>query len=353
MRFKKGTKVEVLSKDEVPSGSWLCAEIIRGKGHHYTVKYEGFQGDTGEAIVGRVSRKCVRPCPPALELAENWTPGEIVEVYQNFSWKMATVLKVLGKKCISVRLVGSSLEFQVSKFDIRVRQSWQDDKWFVVGKGSASCDNGKRFSAQLQKIDTKTKLSASIYYQPEKKELNNLESRPVSFKSLKRGRHSQVEAYAEPLPKLRAIENEGRCYRARVRNLSTPLNHVQNVSFPRDVPAEECIHASVNNRKTGIVDMDIERRKQNAAVGCSFGQNFKLNCPFEDLDSPYSDAESTCKRGYLERTYSPPTRRELATKIHRDKFEAHRCCFEMSAHDIGACHLSLDLDKGCHVHYGS
>lgn len=134
MRFKKGTKVEVLSKAEVPSGSWLCAEIIRGKGHHYTVKYEGFQGDTGEAIVGRVSRKSTRPCPPALELVENWAPGEIVEVYQNFSWKMATVLKVLGKKCISVRLVGSSLEFQVSKFDIRVRQSWQDDKWFVVGK---------------------------------------------------------------------------------------------------------------------------------------------------------------------------------------------------------------------------
>ncbi|CAK8563363.1 unnamed protein product [Lathyrus sativus] len=355
MRFKKGTKVEVLSKAEVPSGSWLCAEIIRGKDHHYTVKYEGFQGDTGEAIVGRVSRKSIRPCPPALELVANWTPGEIVEVYQNFSWKMATVLKVLGKKCISVRLVGSSLEFQVSKFDIRVRQSWQDDKWFVVGKGSATCDNGKRFSAQLLKIDTKTKLSASDYYQPEKEELNNLETRPVSFKTLKRGRHSQVEAYAEPLPKLRAIENEGRCYRARVRNPSTPLNHVHNISFPRDVPAEECIHA-VNNRRTGIVDMDIERRKQNAAVGCSFGQNFELNCadsvicsvgscsitsgnsyklqfpvsagPFEDVDSPYSDAESTCKRGYLEKTYSPPTRRELATKIHRLELHAYRCTIE-------------------------
>lgn len=134
MRFKKGTKVEVLSKAEVPSGSWLCAEIIGGKGHRYTVMYEGFRGAMDEEIVELVSKKSIRPCPPPLELVENWTPGDIVEVYQNFSWKMATVLKVLGKKYISVRLLGSSVEFQVSKFDIRVRQSWQDDKWFVVGK---------------------------------------------------------------------------------------------------------------------------------------------------------------------------------------------------------------------------
>lgn len=356
MRFKKGTKVEVLSKAEVPSGSWLCAEIIGGKGHRYTVMYEGFRGAMDEEIVELVSKKSIRPCPPPLELVENWTPGDIVEVYQNFSWKMATVLKVLGKKYISVRLLGSSVEFQVSKFDIRVRQSWQDDKWFVVGKGSASYDNGKRFSTQLQKLDTKTKRSALTYYQPEKEELNNRESCPVSFKTLKRGRHSQVEAYAEPLPKLRAIEDDGRCYKARVGNPPTPLKHVQNVSFPRHVPAEEYKHASVNNRKTGIVDMDLERRKQTAAVGCSFGQNFDSNfadsvtcsvgsCsitsgnsyklqfpvsagPFEDVDSSYSDAESTCKRGYMEATCSRPTRKELAMKIHRLELHAYRCTIE-------------------------
>lgn len=134
MRFKKGTKVEVLSKAEVPSGSWLCAEIICGNGHYYTVRYDGYQGAAGDAIVERVSRKAIRPCPPALGLTDNWSPGDVVEVFQNFSWKMATVLKVLGKKYVLVRLLGSSLEFQVSKFDIRVRQSWQDAKWILVGK---------------------------------------------------------------------------------------------------------------------------------------------------------------------------------------------------------------------------
>ncbi|GAU35972.1 hypothetical protein TSUD_207760 [Trifolium subterraneum] len=38
-----------------------------------------------------------------------------------------------------------------------------------------------------------------------------------------------------------------------------------------------------------------------------------------------------------------------ASAFSRDKFEAHRCCFEMSTYDIGACHLSLDLDKGWHA----
>ncbi|XP_057417666.1 uncharacterized protein LOC130711908 isoform X3 [Lotus japonicus] len=340
MRFKKGTKVEVLSKAEVPSGAWLCAEIISGNGHNYTVRYDGYHGAAGEAIEERVSRKDIRPCPPALELAESWSAGEVVEVFQNFSWKMATVLKVLGKKHLSVRLLGSSLEFQVSKFDIRVRQSWHDDKWIVVGKGSASCEYGKRSSALCQKTATNTKLSVSNYYQPEKKELN------VTFKTLKRGIDSQVEACAQPPPKFRAIENEGRCQVARVGNPPTPLTQVQGVSFPRDVLAEECRPASINRRKTGISNMDIERRIQTGAVGCSFGESFGSNhadsvtcsvgsCsinsrnshklqfpvsagPFEDVDSDsFSDAESVCQRGYEEGSCSPPSQEELVEEIHR------------------------------------
>ncbi|XP_061345288.1 uncharacterized protein LOC133291109 isoform X2 [Gastrolobium bilobum] len=356
MRFKKGTKVEVLSKAEVPSGSWRCAEIVYGNGHNYTIRYDGYQGAAGEAIVERVSRKAIRPCPPALELAENWSPSDVVEVFQNFSWRMATVLKVLGKKHILVRLLGSSLEFQVSKSDIRVRQSWQDDKWIVVGKGSASCENGNRDntlisrqnlipSAQLQKSAIKMKLSVSSDYHPEKKEWNILEPHLVSFKRLKRGSHSQIETYAEPPPKFRAIEIEGRCQKATVRNPLTLLKQVQGVSFRRDVPAEECVPASVNNRKTGISDMDIVRRKQNGAVGYSFGENFESNhadsvtcsvgsCsitsrnsyklefpvyagPLEDVDNPCSDAESVCQRGYEEVNFSPPTQEELAAEIHR------------------------------------
>ncbi|OIW18564.1 hypothetical protein TanjilG_13316 [Lupinus angustifolius] len=367
MRFKKGAKVEVLSKAEVPSGSWLCAEVICGNAQCYTIKYDGYQGVDGEAIVERVSGKAIRPCPPAIELIENWCPGDVVEVFQNLSWKMATVLKVFGDKYIFVRLIGSSLEFKVSKFDIRVRQSWQDGKWIVVGEGSDSCENGKRdralnprqnliSSAQIQKTVTMTKLPVFNVYNSQKREQTMLDTHLVSFKALKRGSHSQVEAYAEPPPKFRAIENEGRFHRARVRNPPTLLKQVHGVSFPRDVLPEERLPAPVNKRKTGISDMDIERKKQSGAVGCPFGENIELDdvdsvtcsvgsCsinsrnsynlqfpisagPSEDVYSSFSDAESFCPRGYEEGCCYPPTQEELAAKIHRLELDAYRCTIE-------------------------
>lgn len=138
MRFKSGSSVEVLSKKEMPSGSWCCAKIICGNGHNYTVRYDGFEGASDQAAVERVPRNAIRPCPPPLEVSENWVPGDLVEVFDNFSWKMATISKVFGKQYFLVRLLGSSQEFKVGKFEIRVRQFWQDDKWVVIGKVMSS-----------------------------------------------------------------------------------------------------------------------------------------------------------------------------------------------------------------------
>lgn len=133
MRFKKGSQVEVF-KSEVPSGAWWCAVILSGNGHNYTVGYAHYSGKTNEIAQERVSRKEIRPCPPPVQCVTCWMAGNLVEVFDDFSWKIATVLKVLGGDCYSVRLLGSSREFQTHKSNIRVRQSWQDDKWVVIGK---------------------------------------------------------------------------------------------------------------------------------------------------------------------------------------------------------------------------
>ncbi|MCL7047155.1 hypothetical protein MKW94_003606 [Papaver nudicaule] len=120
MRFRKGSKVEVLSKEEVPSGAWRCTEILWGNGHSYDVKYDWSPGSTGSPLTGRVSRKHIRPCPPSVGDSVDWLPGDLAEVLDNISWKI-------------VQLEGYERELRVQKSFLRVRQSWQHDRWVIVG----------------------------------------------------------------------------------------------------------------------------------------------------------------------------------------------------------------------------
>lgn len=134
MGFKKGSKIEVFSKSEVPSGAWQPADIISGNGHNYTVRYVHCLGGTNETVSERVSRKAIRPCPPPVNCKESLVVGDVVEVFDGFSWKIASILKVLSVDCYLVRLLGSSRELVAHKGNIRVRQSWQDGEWIVIGK---------------------------------------------------------------------------------------------------------------------------------------------------------------------------------------------------------------------------
>lgn len=139
MRFKKGSKVEVLCKKEVPLGAWCCAEIISGNGHSYSVMYDGSLSMENEVFMDRVSRKAIRPCPPPVRSVENWAVGDVVEVLHQCSWKIATILKVLdGGRCL-VRLLGSCQEFTVHQSKIRMRQTWKDERWIVFDKVKILC----------------------------------------------------------------------------------------------------------------------------------------------------------------------------------------------------------------------
>ncbi|XVF34723.1 hypothetical protein REPUB_Repub18cG0083500 [Reevesia pubescens] len=365
MRFKKGAKVEVLSKTEVPSGSWHCAEIISGNGHSYTVRYEGYSSATNKTILQRVSRKAIRPCPPAPIVSDNWVPGDVVEVFDNFSWKMATILRVLEKNYILVRLLGSSLEFKVSKFDIRVRQSWQDNEWIVIGKGTGSCEDGKHgenstlrynrnSSSQFQNTIRRRNRHVKGECGPVNKKVNYQESVIASSKSLKRGCYSQVEAHAGARQRLRAVEKGGRLYRLVAANPSIH-ERVDAVVFPRDMLGEKYIHSSINYR-TGLSEVHADRRKPNGAVGCYFAEHLETNdadsvtcsvgscsmssinlykwphCistgPNEDIDGQCSDAESFCPRGDEEGNCLLPTKEELAAEIHKIELHAYHCTME-------------------------
>ncbi|XP_039060147.1 uncharacterized protein LOC120204125 isoform X1 [Hibiscus syriacus] len=144
MILNKGSKVEVLTKEEVPTGAWRCAEIISGNGHTYIVKY-GWFPMTGEAAeMERVPRKAIRPFPPPINGNDNWVSGDVVEVFDELCWKPAVIVRVLGGNNFYVRILGSTAQLKAHQSRLRVRQSWEDGNWFLVGKGSSNSTGSKK-----------------------------------------------------------------------------------------------------------------------------------------------------------------------------------------------------------------
>lgn len=340
--------MEVLRKKEVPSGSWCCAKIICHDGHKYTVRYDGFEGATDETIVERVHRTAIRPCPPPLEVTENWVPGDVIEIFDNYSWKMATISKILENKYFLVRVVGSCQEYKVGKLEVRVRQFWQDDKWVVIGKGSSNYENGKHAAISTLKYNQKSCLEAQ--------KVNLQKTHTASSQNLKRGSsyfYSQDEAYGGATEKFRAVEKEGRCHRVIASNSS---KLAEQVALPRHMLGGKEIRVSFNNRTTVFSEVDLEKRKPSGNVGCLFAVKLKSddidtvtcsvgscsigsNDPYKpphqvssgstrDFEDQFCDAESVCQSGYEEGNSVLPTKKELAAEIHRLELQAYRCTIE-------------------------
>jgi hypothetical protein len=133
MKFRKGVKVEVLQKAEAPFGSWRPATIVSGNGHTYLVSYDEHPFDGG-VDVERIPRKALRPSPPPSDGQVCWVPGDILEVFDSYSWKVAEVVRLLGQEFYLVRLLGSSQEMRVHASNLRTRQLWQDSDWVALPK---------------------------------------------------------------------------------------------------------------------------------------------------------------------------------------------------------------------------
>ncbi|KAL8158703.1 hypothetical protein V2J09_000240 [Rumex salicifolius] len=267
-RFKTGSKVEVFSTREVPSGSWYLAEIIHGNGHYYTVKYENgavFQ------VYDRVPRKAIRPCPPPLQVLD-WALGDVVEVFHHFSWKMATVLKALQTGWILVRLLGSSHELEVSEVNARPRVFLHDDEWNVVGKGSSNSEKRHNVHSLMnnhnsRQMETTTSISLKNSYFP--CSINNGGTQEVldGPKSLKR--------------KFKTCYPESGAHAGQDKKVNKRRNKIISTILQPPLPVKKDAVASsrvtqveksvppFTNQLTGFSKKSMGRERMGGSLGCS------------------------------------------------------------------------------------
>ncbi|AEE86061.1 Plant Tudor-like RNA-binding protein [Arabidopsis thaliana] len=250
MRIRKGSRVEVFSNKEAPYGAWRCAEIVSGNGHTYNVRFYSFQIEHEEAVMEKVPRKIIRPCPPLVDV-ERWDTGELVEVLDNFSWKAATVREELSGHYYVVRLLGTPEELTFHKVNLRARKSWQDERWVAIGKISGSLK-----SSTLTGSDVHQKL------QPHRNSMPLHEPSVVSARLLKRPSPYNWSECAESCTgnpkKMRSLEKEGQ--QQKVDAISCR---------PENRGGKSHVQASLNNHKTGycqIVRMALLNRQTHVAA---------------------------------------------------------------------------------------
>ncbi|XP_014629998.1 uncharacterized protein LOC114408985 isoform X3 [Glycine soja] len=247
MRLRKGNKVEIRGNADGLTVEWRCARIISGDGHTYSVQYD-CSSTTSGASTERVSRKAIRPCPPLIKGIESQAANDHVEVYNAGSWRVATVLKVIGGDFYLVRLWVSCKELKVRKVNMRPRQSWQNGQWVVVPKGSGKsswCLISNSYKDQPEN-------QCRNIFSPGLDASGLQESRLASSSTLKRMSpySSVIEAYPR---KLRAVENMGECERFKAVT-TAPLLQKESDTLAGPCQEEDTLYSDAESLDVGDVD---------------------------------------------------------------------------------------------------
>ncbi|XP_073284643.1 uncharacterized protein [Primulina huaijiensis] len=376
MRFRKGDKVEVMSKKEGPV-SWRLAEVLSCDGHSLCLRYDPFPGGEKELMVETVSREFVRPDPPLVQGLENCISGDIVEVFYQFAWNIAAIVKYMGSKRENtsnkinrpaasfqnkylVRIIGSSKELIIDQSNIRLRQTWHHGKWVLIGMNSQRCEDTRASKPSTsncyQKMNFQVPLSnACPTTQKDFVRNDGVRKSPAfSARSLKRispNDDLMAEAYNGPFCKFRAVEKDGRVQRTTATLI---LGKVDAAAYPREILGKKNTHASFKN--ISYRSNQAERAKRNHDLGCSgvrisesdssqsaassvgscnvtnqkannmFSHFIPLSC--QVTDTLCSDAESRCGSDSVRESCPLPSKEELEVSIHRFELQAYRNTLE-------------------------
>lgn len=344
MRFQKGDKVEVYTKQDFPCGAWRTVEIVSGNGHYYDVRNDLC------AITERVS---VRPLPPPVLRLRDWMPGDIVEVFERMCWTPAMVSNVIGNNHCLVRLLGSSQSVPAHTSDVRVRQIWKHGQWIVVGNGFGTSEDGKSHPGCYQMSRCKAVGAGG------KRKLRE-EDDNVIFQNFQMGSSrtlmrssptglSCLDAYTGDIHKRRATEKQGSHHQINAEHSSTLREKVDAVTSPQYLLGEKHMHASFNNKihrkdkekpeRNGVNGYFPGRRLEHteAVSGSSVGScSSSASSPYRlphinpdtdsesfDSDSHSSNAESF--HGSKPEICSLPLKEDRAVETHELELHAYRC----------------------------
>ncbi|XP_062229146.1 uncharacterized protein LOC133926973 isoform X1 [Phragmites australis] len=286
MRFFKGSKVEVLQEAEVPLGSWRPAEIVSGNGHGYLVRYHQSPVDSSVAVE-RVPRRLMRPCPPPSDDPVCWTVGSILEAFDSYSWKVAEVVRVLGKNHYLVRLLGSSLELRAHGSDLRLRMLWQEDKWIVTQKYSARCLDGS-FRGRPK--------DGSFGYKLGNQQLHCAMDQNAFEGNMSRGMKRKLSAISTHPPQCSEItkrlltpHRDGRRSKVVDRGSLRLAEKVDAVDSPCFMLGEKYMHASLNMKTNGNVKTNLSGINADA----SYKRGTRTSADLSDTESISSSVGSS------------------------------------------------------------
>ncbi|CAN4105845.1 unnamed protein product [Withania somnifera] len=358
MRFKRGSNMEVINMKQSPA-SGRHAEILSDNGHVYTVRYDYYPGIESRRRIERVSRKTMRSCTPCLEGFENEEIGQVVEVFDESSWKTATIVKVLDRDYYLVRQTGSLKEVCVHRSNTRVVKCWQDEDPHLIRKGSGLCWRPDQLSTlkPFKRVSNVLSFSARNRFHVgdnhlAAQECAELRKSHISS-SLLMNRKSQVTfSINETFRNIQDLEATERAFK-RQRVVPAALKGRVNVSAKckENIMDENYVHDSLNDVSDGYCALD--QTKRSSSVGyfltrsiessdsqsdaCSVG-SCSINDKFSNLSSEEvycqgtehlrSDVESFPGSADKEERYSLSSPEKIAASIHSLELHAYRCTLE-------------------------
>lgn len=335
MRFKIGSKVEVLSKKKTPSGFWRPAEIVSDNGDDYTVRYERYLG-ISKVTIERVKEDIVRPCQPRGKKVANWEVGDIVEVFDDGYWKVSVIEATEGEE-FYIRVIGSFDEFKVPKSSIRVRQAWEDNKWAVLDKDSNPCED--LICKALKRTLTQTGCGSPSVQ-------NGISVQEGCYRAPKRAfpnSSANTEACFGNPQKRREVK-EDCCSGVEIPKLSSSLtrkvdaaiyipdrwsqNNCPASNTDRNIAMAEANFAEQNPAK--CLNRILEQNDSDSIVSSvgSCSSAIKSSSNRLHTDTLPSDAESCYRTGYEEGRCGLSSKKRYVFRTHRSELDTYRGTLE-------------------------